>query len=236
MDLKHILYYHTDPTNNLLQFNNGIKPLCAKSANIESLIDINLNQIPIHYPNNFIHSLYQQKPAKRYWNTTRIDPFCHEIKKIENEIKSNDDIQIQTRKRFITYRHNLRAISNVVLFKLTKMRIFDKCGINIGVHRNGNDIFLENITEFDEKANESFFAINCTYGYLLEHTLESLANNNGEIEAMNYKKKCLDRDEIRALNQLQIGDIDILVAAEMDAIMNNKRIELKSCKMKSFKW
>jgi len=261
---KQLIYYHTDPVNKLLRFDDTIKPFLVKSDNIEWIKKLDFNQIPIDYStlknkgqNNkkqrFVYSLSQQHPPKQC--EKRIDPFCYEIQKIDKEMKMNDNgngnndnyKDSKTKKeekiRFITYRHNLRAIANVVLSKLTRFRIFDKCGINIGIHRNGNDIILENISEVNEEKNEPFSDVYSVYGYLLEHTLRSLSNNNSKdikgtnIKPMDYSKSCLNRDEIRSLNKLQIdNDIEILCAAEMDAITKSSIIELKCCKIQNIKW
>merc|ERR1719474_50392 len=53
---------------------------------------------------------------------------------------------------------------------------------------------------------------------------------------MDYNQYGLDRDEIRALNRLRVGgDVDCLVAAEMDAVMTDrgerKVIEIKSSRV-----
>ena len=171
--------------------------------------------------------LYEQYPPKHCWKMDRIDPFCYEIRKI---VKSHNLINNNNKGRFITYRHNLRAIANAALSKLTHFRIYEKCGINIGVYRNGKDIILENVSELEvnEQAN---FNKNGLYGYLLEHALESLATadtNSKHLPPMEYQK-CLKREETRALNELVIGeDIVCLCAAEMDAMMGkNKVIEIK---------
>eukprot|EP01083_Nonionella_stella_P129288 392284_1 len=251
--LRHLLCYHTDPTNSLLEFNEAIKPIQIHSQNISALTNIDLNHIPIDYSTvknrhtayykQNPYSLAQGQPPRHCWDTTRIDPFCREIQIIDKQIVRS---YYQQHARFITYRHNLRAIANVVLFKLINLRIHDKCGINIGVHWNGNDIILENITEFDANQEKQYFGANCVYGYLLEHTLESLSMTNKNqkgIEPMNYQRKCLDRDEIRALNEMQIGDdVTVLLAGEMDAMMKfpneikHRMIELKSSKIQTGYW
>ena len=264
-------FYHTNPAQKLLEFNDSIKPMMIKSEKIECLLNMDFNEILINYSTlknkeknkskrRFIKTLYQQRPPKCCWNnTSRIDPFCHEITKIDkamndtniknnnnnnnNDINNDDSKSEMNKTRFITYRHNLRSIANVVLFKLAHMKIYESCGINIGIHRKGNDIFLENITEL-EVNNKPWFNVNCVYGFLLEHTLETLSNNDNDndekqiIEPMDYQKSCIDRNEIRALNQLTINnDISVLCAAEMDSIMTNNDkdntqiVELKCSKI-----
>merc|ERR1712087_83198 len=135
-----------------------------------------------------------------------------------------------TKQRFITFRHNLRAICNIVLFHLGGLKIHDQCGINMVVHHNGSDIFLENVIELETK--RSFFAVDSVYGYVLEHLLDCASKNEYPNDgAMDYRK-CVDRTEIRALNRMHIGsDIECLCAAEMDAVLRDDASDVDGCQV-----
>eukprot|EP00484_Ammonia_sp_Unknown_P000275 CAMPEP_0197022228 /NCGR_PEP_ID=MMETSP1384-20130603/3134_1 /TAXON_ID=29189 /ORGANISM="Ammonia sp." /LENGTH=550 /DNA_ID=CAMNT_0042450231 /DNA_START=47 /DNA_END=1696 /DNA_ORIENTATION=- len=281
IQIKLVTYYHTNPVHQRLEFDQATKPSLITSTGIDSLLKLDLNRIPIDYstlrdPNTQNtrsrqpKSLREQQPPASCCDTSRIDPFCYEIVKIDAKMKqkfaelhspdckdgdadhegSNDTEQEleqkekeeeqqknQDRIRFITYRHNLRQIANAVLWKLGGLRIYDKTGVNIAVHRKANDIFLENIVEKDDNRQPSQFVANMVYGYLLEHVLEELSSSSTTAEEpqkqqpveihtvkpMEYQHKCLERDEIRALNEIRIGqDIEVLCAAEMDAIISSE--------------
>eukprot|EP01084_Bolivina_argentea_P291892 501722_1 len=243
MNLKRVTYYHTAPESNLLECSDKIHPNCITQQSIKSLINLNVNfnDIPIDYSkqkteNSNSKSLYSlsEKIPQLDINFSRIDPFCHEIHKIYASINSNDNTN--TAIRFISYRHNLRAIAHIALFKLINFRMYDKCGLNVGIWRHGTDIMLENISEHDEELSlNTNTSPNFMYGFLLEHVLKLLSENKS-VKKMEPMIVGLQRDEIRALNELQIGDIKMLVAAEMDAIMNGKVIEIKCCKIQTKKY
>ena len=224
-----------------------IKPMTITMNGIQCLQNVDFKQIAIDYSNvphhmkddkmmNDPQCLSEQLPPPncRMWNRT--DPFVYEMVKVCNSIHLQRTMQKQETPRFITFRHNLRAIANMTLYHLYGLRIYDRCGINIGIHRNGMNIFLENILE--KKREE--WREEMIYGNLLEHTLEALCTkSDGKIGAMDYQR-VLDRNEIRAFNVVHLGeDIECLCAAEMDAVMKDeengqeKVIEIKSSKMRN---
>lgn len=257
---ERITYYHTNIETQLLEINSDVKPMEITWEGIKSLQNIDYEEIAIDYSNvptkisklTGSHkwetpcSLSRRLPPKGCRAFQRRHPFCCEIGMIERMLPTRKDANsfkqtMPNGPRFITFRHNLRVIVNAALYCLGKTRIYDRNGINIGIHRGkGQDIYLENISTFGTAINgkkTTSFAVDMVYGYLLEHALESLSRkHDGDIGAMDYHR-VLDRNEIRALNVIRIGqDIECLCAAEMDAVMEDeangqeKVIEIKSTK------
>eukprot|EP01084_Bolivina_argentea_P267986 455063_1 len=139
----------------------------------------------------------------------------------------------------VTFRRNLRAIASVILHQLNVLKIYNKTGINIGVHWNGKRVLLENIKEIQPNKNQTICAYS-VYGKIWEHIMEVVSSDSNckldEIRSMNFKKQCIDRDEIRALLDIKMNDdVNIFCAAEMDALMNDEKelvhvVELKCSK------
>jgi len=239
MTAKLITFYEVNPVNRQLSVHEDIQPMAITMESVRSLRHTDYGQIPIDYGNlrpelvNGIdlrnpRSLSEQLPPSKCRQWDRIDPlaFC-EIFEICHALRLNQPSGNKQQSRVVTFRHNLRALANMALYQLSNLRIYDHCGINIGVHRVGTDIVLENVLEKKERR----WSVDMVYGHLLEHCLQRAGGD----EAMDYGK-VLDRTEIRSLNEMRFGDdVECLCAAEMDAVLCNDTGKMKVVEVKSTK-